>query len=37
MKCEYCKKEYMMDWAYQNHKKVCVFQFRKNEKIKKKK
>ena len=22
-KCPYCKKEYMMEWALDNHKKVC--------------
>ncbi len=24
-KCSYCKKSFMMDWAYQNHVKNCVW------------
>lgn len=24
-KCLYCRKEYMMKWAYDNHIKVCPY------------
>lgn len=28
-KCPHCSKGYMMEWACENHKKVCVYKFRK--------
>jgi len=28
-KCPHCKRGYMVDWAYNNHIKVCVYKFRR--------
>jgi hypothetical protein len=30
-KCPYCQKGYMMEWACQNHTKVCPFKTIENQ------